>query len=53
MDKSQHFYSLRGHAVDEDIVGVDHSLACAGLAAGAMRVGMVGQLIRRVADGGV
>lgn len=53
MDESQHFYSLRGHTVDEDIVGVDHGLTSAGLAAGAMRVGMVGQIIRRVADGGV
>lgn len=38
----EYLYSLRGHAIDEDIVGRDEGFACAGHAARAIHIGMVG-----------
>ena len=39
-------------AVDEDVVGMDHRLAGAGDAAGAVDRGVIGQRLRRVSDRG-
>jgi len=39
-------------AVDEDVVGMDHRLAGAGDAAGAVDIGVIGQRLRRVSDRG-
>ncbi|EQB33967.1 hypothetical protein M529_01190 [Sphingobium ummariense RL-3] len=51
MDQSQHLYRFKGHAIDEDMVGVDNGFARSGFTTGAVHIGMVGQVIRRMHDG--
>lgn len=53
VDERQYLDRLDRDAVDEDIIGVNHGFAHAGHAAGTMRIGMVGQIVGSVPDGGI
>lgn len=50
MQDCEHLDDL-GHAVDENVIGMDDRLARAGYATGAVDVGMVGQAVGGVLDG--
>ena len=42
-----------GDAVDQEVVGMDHRLAGSGQPSGAVNIGVIGQVLRRVHDRGV
>ena len=53
MDQRQYLDGLGSDAVDKDVIGVHYRLACSRLAAGAMGVGVIGQIVGRVPNGGI
>lgn len=53
MNERQYLDRLDPDAVDEDIIGMNHGFARAGRAAWAMRIGVVGQIVGSVPDGGI
>ena len=42
-----------GDAVDQEVVGMDHRLAGSGQPSGAVDIGVIGQVLRRMHDRGV
>ena len=42
-----------GDAVDQEVVGMDHRLAGSGQPSGAIDIGVIGQVLRRMHDRGV